>query len=400
VAFCGSHSILTNRFVPLRLDSLRCFLGVMEIGDEIKHVLALNQSLFLDEHKDVTFKLADGEEHAHAVILKGCSEVFCGMFHQNMREKFEGVVELPGVPRAAMRVFLRLLYTGHVDESDWPQQPEDSMQPTVKLLRSRHTICQSPQLTSQSSDNWGSAMLLDCDSTSFEFSIRADWPKLTVMIGIAPKDVQLTASLYSGRGCYFYVCAGSLQSKYGQDRGAETLSLIQLHPHAIVTMRYTPTNSSVSISVDNSDFITVSTALPKNVQYCPAINMPGSGQTLEVVSGPSTCPQCPVHILLAVASLAKKYMVQSVLSMTIQALKKRLGQAKSQRCTDTFEQILAGAIAHDMGAARMAALECAKDFPSVREKYDGKQLRPEVAFELEAIWPSPRGVPVKCARLA
>merc|ERR1712151_288923 len=98
-------------------------------------------------------------------------------------------------------------------------------------------------------------------------------------------------------------------------------------------------------------------------------------------------PLVPVPILLTVASLSKKYMVNTVFSMTVQALKKRLATDNA----DMFEEILAGAIAHDIGAVRMAAMDAARNFSALRDRYESASLRPEVAFELEAIWPSPSG---------
>ena len=49
--------------------------------------------------------------------------------------------------------------------------------------------------------------------------------------------------------------------------------------------------------------------------------------------------------------------------------------------------ILAGGIKADMGAVRMAALDLAKNFNGLEEAYDKRQLRPEIMYELVAIWP-------------
>jgi len=84
--------------------------------------------------------------------------------------------------------------------------------------------------------------------------------------------------------------------------------------------------------------------------------------------------------------LGKKYMVKSIVSMTNQALKTRLAEAKCDDAIDAFQQVLAGAIAHDLCAVRMAALDCAKDFAKLRAAYDAGELKPEVANQLEAIW--------------
>eukprot|EP00929_Paragymnodinium_shiwhaense_P031098 TRINITY_DN17507_c0_g1_i1.p1 TRINITY_DN17507_c0_g1~~TRINITY_DN17507_c0_g1_i1.p1 ORF type:complete len:123 (-),score=14.12 TRINITY_DN17507_c0_g1_i1:317-685(-) len=89
--------------------------------------------------KDVTFKLADGEQKAHKCVLEASSEVFAGMFEQDMRERKDGVVELPTVDKVSMRIFLRLLYTSHMDPSDWhdASAPKDCLS-GVRVLRQKN----------------------------------------------------------------------------------------------------------------------------------------------------------------------------------------------------------------------------------------------------------------------
>merc|ERR1711964_482146 len=129
------------------------------------------ERMFLDEDKDVLFKLADGEERAHKVVLKAASEVFSGMFKHGMRENAEGVVELPDVSRAAMRVFLRLIYTGHVDPSDWGQA-EKVETSSAKVLRQANMTANLPQLCAQC-NGWLSSALLEASLGNFEFAVRS-----------------------------------------------------------------------------------------------------------------------------------------------------------------------------------------------------------------------------------
>jgi len=105
--------------------------------------LELSERLFHDDaFKDVTFKLHDGEERAHRSVMAAASSVFAAMHSGPMREATTGTVELPDVTRSTMRAFLRLLYTGHVDQADWsspgasaagPQVPPEKM-PLEMLL--------------------------------------------------------------------------------------------------------------------------------------------------------------------------------------------------------------------------------------------------------------------------
>merc|ERR1712008_30341 len=126
------------------------------------------------------------------------------------------------------------------------------------------------------------------------------------------------------------------------------------------------------------------TPIPAGVDYCPAVNVELAGKKLEVRT---VCkPRCPLEVLLSVAMLGKKYMVKSVVSLTNQALKTRLAEAKCDDAIDVFQQVLAGAIAHDLCAVHVAAMDCAKDFAKLRTAYDAGELKPEVANQLEAIW--------------
>merc|ERR1712137_1376332 len=96
--------------------------------------------------------------------------------------------------------------------------------------------------------------------------------------------------------------------------------------------------------------------IPSGVQYCPAVVLHSENKTVEITSGPAQCRLCPLDVLLTVAGLAKKYMVRNLMSMITQALKQRVEDARAEGNVREFEDILAGAIAADMGAVRMAAL--------------------------------------------
>ena len=102
-----------------------------------------------------------------------------------------------------------------------------------------------------------------------------------------------------------------------------------------------------------------------------------------------------MDLLLEVFALAKKYMCDAVSSFLMQTLKRRL-QALNQTdaaSAETLERLMASAIANDIGPLRMAALEKAKELPALREKYNKRELAPEILFELEAIWPTPSSTP-------
>lgn len=87
--------------------------------DAVGMVLGLTERLFdQDEDKEITFELADGLEKAHKNVLKASSEVWKCMLESQFKEQ-HGIIAVKDVPRVSMRVFLRLIYTAHVNAADW-----------------------------------------------------------------------------------------------------------------------------------------------------------------------------------------------------------------------------------------------------------------------------------------
>lgn len=209
---------------------------VAQTREVLEALVELNERLLSDPTKDVTFELADGREYAHRAVLAAASDVWGRMLGSTMQER-NGVIRMPDVDCVAMRVFLRLIYTAHIDPADW------------------------------------------------------------------------------GKGD----------------------------------------------SADNNT-------------------------------------KLPVELLLQVAKLAKRYMVDAVLSIATQALKARLTELKARGLVLTFEKILSAAIKTDLSAVRMAALDLARTFQALKVRYNRKELQPEVLAELQAIWPTPK-VSRKRARL-
>lgn len=113
----------------------KCTIGELEHAanpaDAVASVVfGMTEKLFEEKQfADVTFVLADGQEHAHRAILAASSDAFAAMFSQPMQESVSGRVELPDTKAAAIRAFLRLLYTGKIDANDWVSDSPESMPP-------------------------------------------------------------------------------------------------------------------------------------------------------------------------------------------------------------------------------------------------------------------------------
>lgn len=240
-AYCTICSGSCRTKCPVGLKALEVS-GMTEVAS-LRLLVDMTERLFSDEDKDITFELIDGQEKAHKGILKAASDVWNSMLNADMKEK-NGIIVIQDVRRVSMRVLLRLIYTAHVNPSDWEE------------------ITQAA----------------------------------------------------SGDG----------------------------------------------------------TAQPDNQKM-------------------------PLDILIDVATLSKRYMINSTLSMATQVLKTRLKEAIMPANVETFQHIMAGAIKHDLGTVRMAALELAKPFTELQAAYKSKSLLPEVLCELEAIWATPD--PIKRPRL-
>eukprot|EP00434_Breviolum_minutum_P030855 symbB.v1.2.027285.t1/scaffold2791.1/size70196/2 len=84
------------------------------------HYLNFGELLFADEEgKDVKFQTKDGAAMAHSAVLRAVSKPFRQMLTGEMSEGRTKTIELPDSTRADLLFFLRLLYTGQVDEADW-----------------------------------------------------------------------------------------------------------------------------------------------------------------------------------------------------------------------------------------------------------------------------------------
>jgi len=215
------------------------------------------------------------------------------------------------------------------------------------------------------------------------------------MIGIAPRSAVLGSSIYTSYGFYGYVANKSFSTIYGQD-GTSARALdekpwpSELPDNSVIHVKFERESSFLKFSVDDGASVpaTFLSPIPAGVDYCPAVNVHSAGKALKVRT--IATPRCPLEVLLSVAMLGKKYMVKSIVSMTMQVLKTRLAEAKCNDAIDAFQQVLAGTSAHDLCAVRMAALDCAKDFAKLRAAYDAGELKPEAANQLEAIWsPAP-----------
>eukprot|EP00928_Gymnodinium_smaydae_P036652 TRINITY_DN25596_c0_g1_i1.p1 TRINITY_DN25596_c0_g1~~TRINITY_DN25596_c0_g1_i1.p1 ORF type:complete len:420 (-),score=64.86 TRINITY_DN25596_c0_g1_i1:106-1365(-) len=403
-------------------------------AEELSVLLNLNQRLFDADDKDVTFVLQDGKELAHKAVLRAASDVWAGMFDSNMREH-AGTIEINDVTRRDMRVFLRALYTGQVDPSDWrigtpPLDEEESLNQEVVPERE----CDAPA-------DGRSRLKQDIEFLCTTASVAPGHPGLVLA---APSKgepqqrvVEVWANIGMKSGRYFFEikvvdcavdgnqfvrvgfsCSEGENKSVGFTVPRRYYSQPDLSGKSTVVSvllnldSKSPNNNTISLFCGG-----VRAAAPKPIprEFIGKTLFPClmfRDMTVQVNFGPEPLAKLPfkcsmlrdaaladlvvmkksdqkvpLDILLPVAMLAKRYMVKGVLSRATEALKSRMTAAASKADVDAFEKIFAFVISADMATLRMACLLQAKHFSALKTKYEAGALRPEVQFELAAIWP-------------
>lgn len=372
---------------------------------ELRTVFTLNERLFADDElKDLTIRVADGQVQAHRVVLSAASDAFKAMLTHEMSEKTSGVITLSDVSCSAMRVFLRLLYTGHVDSSDWDvvsSKPSDDakQESGVNVMKSVRVESKGRCLSSLAgTSDWNSGVKLGCgDGNSFDVTISIeDAVNNYVGLGILSEDADIS-------GVYGFQNAGygleipnlTLWAEDGSD-GSEisdgAANSFAQGDMASVTMQFSCSTGTprlhYSFNGGKSIEAVFDYAIPSRVRYHPAIVF-AEADTKVRIEDKAITKIVPLDILLAVMMLAKRYMVDVVLSIAVQAVKGRLNDAHKSNDTGTFAKIFASAISADVGALRWLALEKSKKFSEMRAMYDEGKLQSEVQHELAGLWPIP-----------
>lgn len=98
----------------------------------------------------------------------------------------------------------------------------------------------------------------------------------------------------------------------------------------------------------------------------------------------------PLELLFAAASFAKRYNMEAFLSIIIEHLKARVSFKE-------FEAITVLAVEMDLAPVRLACLLYARESKKIAELFKQRAFKPEVLFELQAIWSA---IPEKKRRFA
>ena len=196
-------------------------LDSVEENDEnasVAYVLDLNDKLFGDEQfKDVRFRVrGGGEVAAHKSVLGTASPVFAKMFGAPMQEKHSGIVQVEDIAMNTMQVFLRLVYTGHVNAKDWTT---DEWQPMplellldVAILSKKYMIESMVNITSEALKSRIQESIEDAKTleTILAAAIHADLGSVRIAAIEAAKSSKAMRKLYDEENC-IHVVATDLQ---------------------------------------------------------------------------------------------------------------------------------------------------------------------------------------------
>lgn len=320
------------------------------------HYLNFGELLFADEEgKDVKFQTKDGAAMAHSSVLRAVSKPFRQMLSGEMSEGRTKTIELPDSTRADLLFFLRLLYTGQVDEADWDgltgtpnfhvQAPNDAEPASASLLDGVYlaagTFRGAPKFLNSNQVLLYRGNDEDQEGPCWKLSWKED--------GDDDED---------------------------SDEANERLLSEQLWSQEDVT-EDVPDHK---IGWDFSQKGGTASAPPTGC-WTPekGVGIWGSPGKNSVMVSKLDNP--PLQLLLNALGLAKKYIVEYMVRWLMEATTERLN-------TQTFEQILERAILLDISPLRMRCLRFADSCSAIRSRYeDGSFTEPLVSLELQAIWP-------------
>jgi len=320
--------------------------------------LNFGEALFGDEDgKDVCLQARDGSTAAHSSVLRAVSKPFRQMLGGEMTEGRSKTVDLPDMTKAELVFFLRLLYTGQVDESDWGG------------------MSGTPSYTVSVPDDAEPASAVLLNGTYSAAGTFRGAPKF-----LNSNQVLLYRGTDEEQGGPYWKL--SWKEDEGDDDDDDDDDdepdprLEQLWSHAEVT-------EDIPDHLIGWDFSQRGgTALSPHVgTWTPerGVGIWGSPGKHPVVVTRVDNP--PLGLLLAALGFAKKYLVEYMVRWLMEATWERLSAS-------SFEQILAMAIHLDISPLRLRCLRFAESSSQVRERYDSGSIRePTVAFELQAIWP-------------
>ena len=362
--FCSNHIIDMETPAPATLpmdstngpDDLKRFAPA-------RYPLELGERLFEDTSgKDVQLIASDGEEHAHSIVLAVASNVFKAMFASDFIEGRSKKVEILDKTRLQLRFWLRLLYTGQVEENDWIADDN--------VMRSAYEVL---QITNSHDSPLHRPGYLNCPGVYRRAGTYRGRPKF--------KNVEWPSSLrnYVPREdlgtpnpCYLYF---DDSSDPGSPHWRITADDLEQEPRAQdINWVYSQPGQ------DGCPPLGSWTRPPGDTRWGSPDLEEEQRALLEVWVNPE--PEDPPGALLLTAlELARKYGVDYMSKGLTNLITARL-------TTETFEEIFAAAIKIDHGPLRSVCLNFARSHWAIHSRLEmGDFNESAVSFELRQLWP-------------
>eukprot|EP00929_Paragymnodinium_shiwhaense_P002287 TRINITY_DN102508_c0_g1_i1.p1 TRINITY_DN102508_c0_g1~~TRINITY_DN102508_c0_g1_i1.p1 ORF type:complete len:442 (-),score=64.39 TRINITY_DN102508_c0_g1_i1:191-1465(-) len=404
------------------------------------HVLQFGELLF--EHgdsKDVCLECSDGIVWTHSTVLRALSQPLDAMLKANMKEALSGSISLPDYSCAALRFWLRLLYTGQVSNSDWCDQCEHvakqehkeslmvagasgasatiingSYQKTGELLQGEAVYKKSggkPDLwLAHMEKRWymtstyrkercfpggwlrsfaeadgpleGVKAWQVWDSQKEKWVVQPEikvfQPKVVIAGAVGPHAGVINGSYEQNRNT---PCGRPIFWKQGED----TTSLKFRNDRRWYVYTTPSGNNSSGACLCSYD---LDAQTPNTVAAWSEKMEHGwrSQPSVRLVHGCSCDPLPPLDLVLAGMALTEKYLVDHLRAFMVSVVCDRLSVV-------SFQDVLAFAIKIDHSPLRLHCLRFAENNEDVRKVFlDGGFTEHPVNFELMRLWPGPRSV--------
>lgn len=308
---------------------------------EVDPICVYERLLDDDELKDVTIEFSDGTLRAHSSILSSASEAVKGILRNGTARESKTLTWREHDLKVG-RFFLRLLYTGCVEERDWAE-PEPS---AAAAAGGSHSS--SPGAASGAAANGERAIVMQ-HGPACERPIVVHGSAPPLQDGNRVRVLRDTNALVMG-GSYRLIASGTLGTVSG---GGKTVML--------------PSTLGGAVFMDS---------------------LKGN---LEAVD-----PRPPLGLLTGGIAIAKVYQFPALLGPLTASIKRRLS-------LQTFDEICRSAIRDDIQVLRYHCMRFADsespEARELRELHTGGKLSPEVVHELDGLWRQEPCKPSKRRRL-
>eukprot|EP00928_Gymnodinium_smaydae_P064274 TRINITY_DN4765_c1_g1_i2.p1 TRINITY_DN4765_c1_g1~~TRINITY_DN4765_c1_g1_i2.p1 ORF type:complete len:438 (-),score=88.96 TRINITY_DN4765_c1_g1_i2:44-1255(-) len=359
--------------------------------------------------KDVEIVLMqDGEKlMADSLILRLASPVFEAMLTHDFVERRTMTLQIDDCSGSEFRFFLRLLYTGQMDPTDWPLDPADEQgvqapprQPAPVFQQQQQLPQQQAPSTLQPPQSPQQQQPQQPQPSPLPPPPQPQPPLLDAARG--PGACGGGGSASAGSAVASASSAATAGGSAGAVGGAMSLGdrLPQppqppqpSGPGELASPGFMPGFHRVDVQLATANgpgghqpgAQAMGRALlfshqPRHpsFQQGPGCGFPSSMQPSFQALSPVAQP--PLMLLLAATRLAKKYQVEWLLFVLVDVVNQRISDL-------TFERILLDAMRTDLAPIRLCALQFAKKSKGIRERYQASDFPPEVMFEMQAIFP-------------